>query len=505
LQGYITDRQRLANALCEVEVVKENLDSVRSELGERGFPVPEPATGTVQAQCGFALDHILRKRGALRALAQVVLWLYDSDNAVAFVRLVDEILPESYLTLARKHEIIDFIAHECRQEKLVQYYLEVTGHSPASVIRDAGELISQLANQTMQEIPDDEELNRLAHLLDVMSEDLAYEAALKCRIWADDITQNIDDSAPTGTAGTKQVDLLQQRRASKRRREMSTETVDAYIVFLLEPYDVQPRSHFWLSCWMYFGERLIKKFDTASLPLGIPDLRPRAAELITEAIELAEQCNGQGFRPLVEFILPRDQINLTVESWHLGASYRSLATQFPIVVIDLRRQQDATLRYASRDKWAKINQADSLRTAISRWIKCSDAPFGDGDLYHDMLSDSMTAIGLTFPPVQSAHQFQLDELLDAGIPLALWPHQCHHILPRNGPQPANSMSIQETFAQVGADRHVQDLPHLIWQWRRSRQVADDAGGIALLWDDPTRIVKLEAYQFASPARTERHR
>src|SRR5262249_25137303 len=160
---------------------------------------------------------------------------------------------------------------------------------------------------------------------------------------------------------------------SKQRHPMSTEIIDAYIVFLLEPYDVQPRSHFWLSCWMYFGDRLIKKLDAISRPLGLADLMPRVAKLIMDAVELAEQCNGQGFRPLVEFILPREQINLAVESWYLGAPHRSLATQFPIVVRDLKRQQDATLRYLCRDKWDKIDPASTLRTAISRWIKCTDA------------------------------------------------------------------------------------------------------------------------------------
>jgi vWA-MoxR associated protein C-terminal domain/vWA-MoxR associated protein middle region 0 len=434
----------------------------------------------------------------LRALAEAI-YEYDPLPAARnFVAIVNEMLPEGYLTLFEKYDIVETIEGHCNPADFSVYYSRVFGWSARAAIRGAEDLVNKVIQQPIEP----EELNPLIRLLELIADDLPGEVGQNCRRWADNVAKNIDDSMPATGWAVKQAELLRAYRTTEHGRAVRAVPSNAYIVFLIESYDVQPEDSFQLSCWLYFGEKLEKKIYTAERPLALPVLRSRVPDLIKEALELAEQSLPAGPRPLVEFILPREQMNLPVETWYIDVPHRSLATLFPVVIRDLDRQNDVTQRNMSHGKWNMINRSASAAAAISKWITCADEPFGERQLYQAMLSDAMTAVGLTFPPDYSVHKFNIRELLDSGIAVALWPHQCHHAQNSDSQQlPLSFNAIIDMLASLGADRAIGDLPYIIYDCRRS-DGADAMGGVALLWDPPARIVKLDTHKFASPVRME---
>ena len=494
-ERYIRARQRLADALSKVEIFPRDFKELQSELKMRGFPLANLAADSAIRQCHNVINEVLATRGMLRQFAEAIAYYDTLDAAGNFLDLVNEMLPESYLTLIEKYDIIDLIEEHGDLINFGRYYFQIVGRSATARIRGAEDLV----NEVIQQMVEPDELNPLVRLLEFIADELSGEARQRCRKWAEDIAKNIDSSTPANDSTVKQVELLRSYRTTGQGKAVSAAPGNAYIVFLLEPYDVQ--DSFELSCWLYFGEKLDKKIYTAERPLALPVLRSRVSDLIKEALELAEQRFPAG-STLVEFILPREQMNLPVETWYVDVPYMSLATLFPVVIRDLERQRNSVLRTASQGKWQRIDRSASVTAAISRWITCADQPFDKRELYHYMLSDSMTVVALTFPPDYTVHKFSIYELLDSGIGVALWPHQCHHVSNSAHEQlPLSLTAIRDKLEHLSADLSIGDLPNVIYKWRRTDS-ADAMGGVALLWDAPVRIVKLDGHKFASPPRME---
>jgi vWA-MoxR associated protein C-terminal domain len=497
---FLEVQERLSGALSEVPLMRSNPDWIREQLYRRyGFDIPAPPPGPHRLQCTAMLDAVSELRGALRALATILASIDKSDPAVAFFTLVNQILPEGYLTLSEKYEIIDLLDRSCDRAKIGFYYSQVLDRDPPIIIHNAEDLVNSLG----QAASDPESLSPLVQAIDLIADDIAdVRAAAECRKHAETVSARIDDSTPPGSASVSQIEQLHARHMARRKYAQTAGIDNAYIVLLLDPYHVNPDDQFLLSCCLYYEEQLIHKFSVER-PLSLADVSTRAIGMINDALERAEGRRSAKFRPLVEFILPRDQINLPVESWYAESSYRSLATQFAVVVRDLQRQSDPILRLACRTKWGRV---ETLSTSdvmpISKWITCSDDPRGPGELYQCLLPDSMIIIGLTFPPEYSIHKFQMKELLDTGIPVAFWPHKCDHAAHAKGSRASEAYEeFKIKFTELCASRPIRDLPHIIYELRKV-SFTDVESGVALLWDDPARIVKPSQYKLASPTRQD---
>jgi hypothetical protein len=490
-------RDRLSAALAAVPLMQVSQGDLLRLLRDRGVDVPVPQPGPIGLQCSVILSAILDRRGALRALAQLLGILDGSVPANRFCDLVNEMLPESFLTLPEKHELIDLLDRSCPGDRLGLYYAQAAGRDPDTALRDAGDFINRLG----QEPEDPDLLAPLIQALEVIADDLPATEAGAYREHADEIAIRIDADRPPGGDARPQFEQLRARRQAGAGPAKAV-AESPYIILRVDPSDVRPREQFELSCLLYYGDRLVKKLYTGDR-LTLAEVRAKTVALISEALEMAEQRLGTSFRPMVEFILPRDQINLAVEGWHGEVPYLSLATQFAVVVRDLSRQQDASKRHACRQKWRHAEE--KLRSnglAVSWWITCSDEPHGPGALYLSLLADTMTAVGLTFPPDGEAHHFQVDELLDAGIPVALWPHACDHGSPPGAAQASKTYAeFRDKLTKLLAQKPMSELPHIVHELRRSIPgMSEPDGGVALLWDDPDRVVQPSKYRLAAPHR-----
>jgi hypothetical protein len=76
---------------------------------------------------------------------------------------------------------------------------------------------------------------------------------------------------------------------------------------------------------------------------------------------------------------------------------------------------------------------------------------------------------------------ELEDLLDEGVPILLWPRL-------HGPAPSQLKELKRLFREESR-RRIQDLPHLLHKHRESelsprrRQTCD----FSLLWDTPDRL------------------
>jgi hypothetical protein len=499
-ERFARAHNKLSAALARVPRMGDSQDEVLRELAAHNYELSVPP-GTLTVRCRAILLEVSSLEGALRVLANIIDSIDQSTPAAQFCQLVDEILPESNLTLAGKYDIIDLLVRSCRTERLASYYFEAVGRDPDPVLVDAEDLVSRLG----QDLGDPEQLDPLIRVLEVIADDLGITAAAReCRERADELAARIDVRAAPDGIQQPQTQHLRARRGSRAGAPAGSQAeIDtAYIILRIDPSDVRPQDQFDLSCLLYYEDRFIGKLYSGER-LSLADVQSTSIQLINQALERAEQRRSSRFRPVVEFVLPREQINLAVESWHGKSSYLSLATQFAVVVRDLQRQHDASQRHASREKWHGAGQVLRSRgLAISRWISCSDEPQGPGELYLMLLAEPGLAVGLTFPPDCGPHHLPVHELLDSGMPVALWPHACDHAPGAEDSQASKSYAeFRDKLTTMTAERPMSDLPHIVHDLRRTVPELTRTGhGVALLWDDPARAVVPEQYRLAAPRR-----
>jgi hypothetical protein len=177
----------------------------------------------------------------------------------------------------------------------------------------------------------------------------------------------------------------------------------------------------------------------------------------------------------------------------------SLGVQFVVVVRDLVRHKDPQRGPAWRRKWANVqqctgNSADKLR----HWITCATQPSEPGQVFHTLLGDDSVSLGLTFRPGDGSHVFDLAEALDAGMPIAIWPHRCEHSqAPAQPASPYTGPEFQGKLTERLASRGLAELPRIVFELRKEAG-GHPGTGMTLLWDDPTRRPEPD-YSLEAPA------
>ena len=107
---YFKAREKLSSALSEVPLMRNSLEAIRNELYSKHYEISAPPPGPHGLQCNYVLDATLNIRGALRCLADIIQRYDQSQHALNFVNVVNELLPEGYTTLREKYAIIEFLA-----------------------------------------------------------------------------------------------------------------------------------------------------------------------------------------------------------------------------------------------------------------------------------------------------------------------------------------------------------------------------------------------------------
>jgi hypothetical protein len=477
----------------------EERDFVLRELRIHAFDVAEPTAANARIQHRQVLDDVLGRVGALHELADI---LYTNDGGEfsrQFLVLVQELLPERYLTLKEKFDAIDGIQEQCSSEKFDQYYRTVVKRDPAVKLHDAAELVFR-AQQDVRQVG---ELDPLIHVMALVARDARDpDVARAYTMRAEDYASRIDE-ARGDEGGDTQLERLHRILEGLESEPRTDDGSSAYIVLRLDPWNSRPLDHFLLTSWLYRGDELRRKFDAADgRPLKLAEVELEAMRLINDSLEIADQWQGAHFSPVIEFILPRKQMNLAVESWSMEEDgYRPLGMEYVVVIRDLHRQKTATQRAAWRERWERIGDGSlPAEEVITKWIACSEQPYPPGELYRYLKRAGVMAAGLTFPPEQPIHEFRIDDLLNTGMPIAVWPHSCCHAVAGGKPQ-VNEMylAFKEEICRLSQGHPIRELPEIIQQLRVDiTDFGDATSGVALLWDDPSRLVRPAGFELSTP-------
>ena len=504
-ESYGEIRDRLARALMAVPFMTdanlkgEGRANIVGLLNDDNFDIPEPSAQNARVQCDHILDAVLGRPGALNRLAALLSTHDGSALCRAFVVLVDRELPEEYLTLREKWTIIDRLEYAFPAEKLGQYYMAIVGRDPTRIIGSVADLI-QLVRQCA---PDADTLDPLVHLTVLVAGDITgHRQAEEYHEMAEDLARKIDSRLPPASHGRSQTELLFEVRRTLNVDQPAGQQGNAYVVLCLVPYSPRPLDYFLLSSWLYYEDEPADWHYIAPRPLGIDEIRSEAIRIINDALALAEQRNPGDFDSVIEFILPRNQMNLPVESWSTDdEDCAPLGMQFAVVVRDLRRQENPTQRRKLKERWAYVRNGDlPSEQVITKWVTCTEHPFKVGELFRQLSRDHTAGVGLTFPPELVVHEFRVGEMLNSGMPVAVWPHSCDHMRSsRDKRHAAENFEFKEKFCQLSAGRPIRDLPQIVKELRiEITEFNDPTRGMALLWDDPGRIVAPSGFTLATP-------
>lgn len=490
-------RDKLSEALRAAfrDLNESQREHIVREVRRHRYELPD-LPSDLPSQCDRIIDALMEAAGGLNFLARKLI-LYPGDSR-SFVTLVQQILPETqtYLSLAEKLAVISDLEAVIDPAHLGRHYAEITKSKPLRRLTSVADLVAQIG----QRANPPGALDPLLHLLAAAARDSADRTrGAACLQQAHMFAAWIDDSR-TGRETTprqsEQLDLVyRETRAGDQQQ-----TANAFIVLSLRPWPTRPDDHFLISAWLFFDDGDMEKLEASAKALDLSAVQAETERIINVAIQIAEQRHNH-FTPVIEFFLDREHLNLEVESWRVGGA--PIGMQFVVVVRDWDRQdtKGGTARIRGRDKWRNMDVRRPAREILQKWISCGEATLPEGELYRTLLQTQIAAAGLTFPPAPPApglHPFRNWELLNSGVPIAVWPHSCTHAANGSG-LPRSAWFTDFKHELVTHDRAIGELPQIVLELRRKITRLDDAShGLALLWEDPGRIVKPDHFKLAAP-------
>jgi vWA-MoxR associated protein C-terminal domain len=504
---YVSWRDELAVVFSEIGALQNHRDlreAAAAHLRRRSIEVPDLSARTPRLQCDEILDAALASTGALDQLARWLFLYESSDNSGKFLQLARKLLPEGYLTLQEKADAIELLEPSARRESFGSYYRAVVRREADRPFDSLPDLITQAA----EDWPGGDGLDPLLHIIALVARDTADRIrAMEHGRRAREYAARIDNARPAGGSTPSQADLIRRELARPAAARPRGPDEIAHIVLRLDPYSPMPDDLFFLSSWLFFGDQLVDRPSASSKALSLQGIKSEVIQLINDSIARAEQHSPQRFDSVIEFILPRAQMNLPVEKWSISPGQPvPLGTQYVVVIRDLDRQREPIRRQSWRDRWDRVGDGSTAaEQVISRWISCTEK-FPEGELYRQMCLNETTGAGLTFPPESLVHDLKIWELLDSGMPIAVWPHQCGHTAigatrdgTGNGAAVNGRAQFRQEFCAMSSGHPIRDLPGIVKRLRtKSDDLSDEHSGIALLWDDPTRIMNPAGFRLSAP-------
>lgn len=192
----------------------------------------------------------------------------------------------------------------------------------------------------------------------------------------------------------------------------------------------------------------------------------------------------------VEFILPRELLNLNVEQWQWEAESdfpEPMGCHFPVCVRSLERMTARKWHRQWYIRWRQLKSQSRERGVIAPEAGFWGEPGAEPNLrrltsYFERVP-GVVALVLGMPPADGVTSF--DEVavgLRAGVPVIIWHRK--------------DCGSDEFVAMVKDLLHAGDPGHLLERVRlvRTSAFADEAVGghvgnhLAVLWDDPERVV-----------------
>jgi hypothetical protein len=184
----------------------------------------------------------------------------------------------------------------------------------------------------------------------------------------------------------------------------------------------------------------------------------------------------------LEFVLPVSLLNEAVDWWRSGTTHTvPLCVDYPVVVRSLERMRDLSRRRIWLNRWTALLRAPSLKAHSALGFT------GDMNTWNVLLHGDLeiSTVVLSEPPPTSltGHGNHLWMALTAGVPVILWDR-------RNDKSGEFSKVVNYLISDppMNLASRVQKLRQLAAI--NGEVTADEHSGrhIALLWDDPTRLV-----------------
>lgn len=293
----------------------------------------------------------------------------------------------------------------------------------------------------------------------------------------------------TGQARRLQAeDRLDELRA--RPEPDPPESARLHLMIVVQPDGIDPGRHL-VSHW--------RQEDPAEWPparggldtVTIEELERHVDGLVVEAEKAWSEHRGE---VALEFVLPRALINLPVHLWckeHDSGDPRPMFLDYPIVVRSLERMRSRQWHRAWRVRWETLTTDPSAE----RVYFCNADDTGERHRLDAVLSDDQWVVMVLAAAPSLRPRPGEDGLaagLRSGLPALIW-------------HPEASLDLlREVVTWLVDSGGLSDLPVRVQKSRRDafRKVTipvdmSVAKNLVILWDDPSRLVFLDAPQFRS--------
>lgn len=265
---------------------------------------------------------------------------------------------------------------------------------------------------------------------------------------------------------------------------------DGQLVLALRIQPFLPaRSEYLLSAWLGHGPSRWVPLTHEDDPLSLDQISARVDDFVAAARDHDDAGPSR-----VEFMLPRELMNLPVETWSVrrpaDGAQAALGELYPVVLRDLERQHDPEVRALWHEKWAWFHRGGGNTLLLD-----ADEPARDEQELALRLRSALTVlVGGTsaWHEHSAAVPPEIDLALDAGVPVMVW-----H---RRGDEESDRF-LAGLARTLVAPEEVARLPDRIRRWRRdaaeARQQSFVTSRMALLWDDP-EYSPVDSGDFRSP-------
>ncbi|QFR02267.1 hypothetical protein F9278_45905 [Streptomyces phaeolivaceus] len=250
------------------------------------------------------------------------------------------------------------------------------------------------------------------------------------------------------------------------------------LVLRLQPF-LPRRPEYLLSVWLGHGGRQWMPLVHEDEPQRLDQISARIDDFLVTAREYDRDGPSR-----IEFMLPRELINLPVEQWQVSESAdgpeQPLGCLYPVVVRDQDRQRDPDVRRLWEAKWRRLRH-EHLDASSSLLLDAEHPASGRHDLVPRMMPALTVLVAGTAAWEDRGDTLQehLEAALEAGVPIMLWDR---------GGGSRSTRYFKERLAPELADEGGRArLPHTILDFRRRSAGLEDArrfADLALLWDDP---------------------
>lgn len=489
--SYDGEREHLTRLFLTIPVVQnqEGRQAVLDEMRRRQCELNVRITSTVRVDSVQIIDAALARQQGLHRLARAVYLLDDSDPSLEFAHHINQKHVNQFLSLLERRQMIRELGLYVRPQDLKTYYRLATGELTQREFENLYDLVDEI-----EQFAHRGRGNPLIRLTEAIADRLpADDEASAARRWSDLMARRIDQL----TSDRAEQEILAGLRSA--RAHFSAAALGRPTLMLQLDPDIVRSERYRFTAKLFLGKTFIDKVYQSGdgNPLSLACVQQTLRHVLHKAHVMADEAEDDAAPMNLEFFLPRALLCLPIEKWaDREQSYMSLALRFVVVVRDLDRQSDPELRRTIRRKWEQMEQKNGEEdSGLDHWVTCVQQR---GDLlyiYRDVVADDCVSLGLTFQPGDGSHTFELSEVLNAGIPIAVWPHQCEH---------AGSRSPGRTYPNFKAElsrrltgRSISDLPRIVQELRR--EYVDDPGlGVTLLWDDPTRRAGPDDHRLDAP-------